>query len=198
MPSTASSDAGGWRSCAAARRFSAHAELREQPRALERAGDAEPHDARRRTAARSARPAKRIAPRSARRKPVTTLKKVLLPEPFGPITPTISPGRTSMAWFLSATRLRKDLVRPLVRSSGSAPKAPSIAAINRPDPGRPTKCRAEAFTTPKSKSNLQCQMPAGASTLLTGRSPRGEASQPVFGGRGGANASREAHHRLHL
>ena len=113
-PRSASSMPVGWRSCAAARMFSAHREAAEEARALEGAGDAEPHDRRQRTGARWAGRRREPTPRSARRKPLTRLKKVLLPEPFGPDHADDLAARTSIPWSRSATRLRKALVRPLV------------------------------------------------------------------------------------
>ncbi|MNV78975.1 hypothetical protein D3C71_1725020 [compost metagenome] len=40
------------------------------------------------------RPSKCISPSRGRRNPDAILKSVVLPEPFGPISPAISPGRT--------------------------------------------------------------------------------------------------------
>jgi len=42
-----------------------------------------------------ARPSKRTSPVSGARKPVTRLKSVVLPAPFGPMSPTIAPASTS-------------------------------------------------------------------------------------------------------
>jgi hypothetical protein len=44
---------------------------------------------------RSDSPSKRMSPESGVYKRVTTLKTVVFPAPFGPISPTISPGCTS-------------------------------------------------------------------------------------------------------
>src|SRR6185369_9316029 len=73
-------------------------------------------------------PSSSTTPLSGRWKPVTRLKKVLLPEPFGPITPTISPGQTEIAWPFSAVSPRNDLVRPRVASSG-VPVRPAGAFV---------------------------------------------------------------------
>ena len=48
------------------------------------------------------RPSRRTSPRSARSKPVTTLKSVDLPAPFGPISAVIEPSATSNVTSLTA------------------------------------------------------------------------------------------------
>ena len=53
---------------------------------------------------------------------------MLLPEPLGPITPTISPGHTDIAWPFSAVSPRNDLVSPRVASSGG-PDRPDGALV---------------------------------------------------------------------
>src|SRR5512135_3839965 len=65
-------------------------------------------------------------------KPVMRLMRVLLPEPFGPITPRASPGRRSKETSFTASTLPKAFSSPRTRSSGS----PS-AAIRRLLDGHP-------------------------------------------------------------
>ena len=59
---------------------------------------------------------------------------MLLPEPLGPITPTISPGQTEIAWPFSAVSPRNDLVRPRVAKSG-VPSRPAGALVGAAGPG---------------------------------------------------------------
>ena len=61
------------------------------------------------------------------------VEEVLLPDPFGPMTPTISPARTVIAWPFSATTLLKDLVRSRVSRSAPVPTA-STATLSVPRP----------------------------------------------------------------
>src|SRR5262249_20187776 len=68
------------------------------------------------------------------KKPVTRLKNVLLPEPFGPLTPTISPLRTSMRWFFRATRRRNDLVRSRVTRMRAGPGETPAGVMPSPLP----------------------------------------------------------------
>src|SRR5215510_7451720 len=53
-----------------------------------------------------------IEPDVGGRAPETQLNSVVLPEPFGPISPTISPGSTSKETPLSAVKPPKRLVTP--------------------------------------------------------------------------------------
>jgi len=58
------------------------------------------------------RSSKRMVPALGVRRPEMRLKTVVLPAPFGPMSPTISPGRTSKVRSETAVRPPKDLVRP--------------------------------------------------------------------------------------
>ncbi len=49
-------------------------------------------------------PSRRIEPALGFSSPITSFITVDLPEPFGPISPRISPGRRSRSTFLAATR----------------------------------------------------------------------------------------------
>src|SRR5215470_1296288 len=65
-------------------------------------------------------PAKIMRPAVGRRTPVTQLKNVDLPAPFGPMMARISPGCTAMETLFSAVSPSKRTVRPSVRRSGVA------------------------------------------------------------------------------
>ena len=54
-------------------------------------------------------PSSRIVPALARSSPMISDMTVDLPEPFGPISPTISPARRSKLMFLTATTPPKRL-----------------------------------------------------------------------------------------
>src|SRR5712692_5159155 len=58
------------------------------------------------------RPAKRIEPALGTSAPASMLKMVLFPEPFGPISPRISPGSTANDTWLTAVKPPKRLVSP--------------------------------------------------------------------------------------
>jgi hypothetical protein len=58
-------------------------------------------------------PLMRTEPASGRSIPMMSFITVDLPDPFGPISPRISPARTASAMSLTATRPPKRLVRPL-------------------------------------------------------------------------------------
>src|SRR5919199_1058690 len=58
-----------------------------------------------------------MIPRVGRRNPLITLKSVVLPAPFGPSTPTISPGLQAMSTRSSAVIPPKWIVRSRVRRS---------------------------------------------------------------------------------
>src|SRR5436309_10533946 len=62
-------------------------------------------------------PRKLRRPASGRQKPAMQLNRVVLPEPFGPISPTISPSRTAKSTPSTATRPPKRLVTPLPSST---------------------------------------------------------------------------------
>ena len=57
-------------------------------------------------------PAKVIEPPSGSKTPAIMLNSVVLPAPFGPMTPQISPASTSNDTSSTATRPRKRLVTP--------------------------------------------------------------------------------------
>src|SRR5262245_8114096 len=65
-------------------------------------------------------PAKMMRPAVGRRAPVTQLKNVDLPAPFGPIMARISPCCTAMETSCSAVSPSKRTVKPSVRRSGVA------------------------------------------------------------------------------
>ena len=67
---------------------------REQPDALQRAGDAEAGELRAAGRRAAARRASATSPASGATKPQMTLNSVVLPAPLGPMTPTTSPGAT--------------------------------------------------------------------------------------------------------
>ena len=64
-------------------------------------------------------PLSRMRPEVGRSTPVTQLKNVLLPAPFGPMMARISPRRISRLTLLSAVSPPKRMVRPSVRSTGA-------------------------------------------------------------------------------
>src|SRR5215471_11523114 len=61
-------------------------------------------------------PLKRIEPAVGRKVPAIRLNVVLLPEPFGPIRPRISPSRTANDTWLTARKPPKRLVSPSTAS----------------------------------------------------------------------------------
>ena len=67
----------------------------------------------------SSSPRKTIEPDVAPSAPETQLNIVVLPEPFGPIRPRISPGTTSNETALSAVKPPKCLVTLLTVSTAS-------------------------------------------------------------------------------
>src|SRR5580765_8015176 len=64
-------------------------------------------------------PSKTIEPLVGRRKPLRRLKQVVLPAPFGPIRPTISPLSTLSSTSLTAARPPKNRVSPRVSRSAT-------------------------------------------------------------------------------
>src|SRR5574340_1434470 len=56
------------------------------------------------------------------------LKSVVLPAPFGPMSPQIAPGATEKLTSSSAVTPPKRIVRPATRSSARAPAEPSAPA----------------------------------------------------------------------
>ena len=75
-------------------RCSRTVELGEQLDALERAADAAPGPLGARAGRLTSSPSSSTVPRSGRSTPSTQLKNVVLPAPFGPISPTRSPAST--------------------------------------------------------------------------------------------------------
>ena len=73
------------------------------------------------------------SPLSGTRKPFSTLKSVVLPAPFGPMTPRISRSRTSKLTSETATRPMNDLVTPRTSSSTvSGARPASASAVGAP------------------------------------------------------------------
>src|SRR5580698_7959811 len=64
-------------------------------------------------------PSKMMSPDSGRSCPQTQLNKVVLPAPFGPTSPTLSPGATSKVMVCTAWIPPKDLQTPWSRRRGS-------------------------------------------------------------------------------
>src|SRR5437867_11551625 len=64
----------------------------------------------------SRRPRKTISPAAGARSPVSALKSVVLPEPLGPITPTVSPSATATFTPSRATSPSKRTVSPVASS----------------------------------------------------------------------------------
>src|SRR3972149_173016 len=76
-------------------------------------------------------PRKRMEPAVRGRAPETQLNAVVLPEPFGPIRPRISPSRTSKETALRAVKPPKRLVRPLTVSKGEVSEGAGEAPSKR-------------------------------------------------------------------
>ena len=87
-----------------------HGELLEEADVLEGPGDAERDDAVGEPFVMSL-PSKRTVPLSERWLPVMRLKTVVLPAPFGPMSPTMVPSSTSKETSFTALSPPKDLVR---------------------------------------------------------------------------------------
>src|SRR5271165_6098373 len=73
----------------------------------------------------------RIVPASGRIVPAMRLRRVVLPEPFGPMRPSTSPGETEIDISLTATSPPNALVRP--SASRSAAIASASLARRRQD-----------------------------------------------------------------
>src|SRR4029453_18665668 len=71
-------------------------------------------------------PPRRISPPSACVRPLITLKSVVLPAPFGPISPVIEPSRTESVQPESASTPPKRLVIPVTESSGDVTDPPVV------------------------------------------------------------------------
>jgi hypothetical protein len=67
--------------------------------------------------ARDVSPPMRLVPASERMVPAIRLSSVVLPEPFGPMRPSTSPGETASDMLLTATRPPNALVTPSTSSS---------------------------------------------------------------------------------
>src|SRR3954465_8934269 len=74
------------------------------------------------------RPAKAILPVSGRCAPAIAFSSVLLPEPFGPISPWKLPGRTVTSTPSKALSAPKRLPTSRTSSSGSVMAATSVGA----------------------------------------------------------------------
>ena len=83
-------------------------------------------------------PLNRTEPPEGASAPEMQLKAVVLPEPFGPMSPRISPSRTSNDTRLSAVKSPKRLVRWMTLSTGRV--APGHG---RAVPGRRTRRSAQ-------------------------------------------------------
>ena len=77
-------------------------------------------------------PRNRISPAVGRVNPVTTLKTVVLPAPFGPMMPRVSPDTQAMSTSSRARRPPKDFDNPSI----SRRAACRISAISRLYPDR--------------------------------------------------------------
>src|SRR3990172_5912576 len=74
-------------------------------------------------------PWKKAAPASGRTIPVSALKSVVFPEPFGPMSPETDPSRTSRLQRLMAWIPPKALDRPTTRRMGPRSPASNCPAI---------------------------------------------------------------------
>src|SRR4030095_14661212 len=79
-------------------------------------------------------PSKRIRPDVGASCPVSKLKKVVFPAPFGPITECSEPSSTSSVTALTAVRAPKDLVRRSVLTRGIGSHAGGRAMGRAPGP----------------------------------------------------------------
>src|SRR5256886_2856350 len=75
----------------------------------------------------SRRPRKTTSPAAGAKRPVSALKSVVFPEPFGPITPTVSPSATTTSTPSRATSPPKRTVSPVTSS-----KLTVVAGAARP------------------------------------------------------------------
>src|SRR5262249_43042712 len=76
-------------------------------------------------------PAKYTAPASGRRRLVIRLKTVVLPEPLGPMRPTMVAGAISKEQSLTARSPPNSLVSPLTASVAGPPRGADAAALMR-------------------------------------------------------------------
>ena len=104
------------------------------------------------------RPSKRIEPAFGLSAPAIRLKIVLLPDPFGPIRPRISPARRSKPTSLTAVKPPKRLVRPSTSSTGARASgrvkgrlpggAPATPALPREGGGRQSVAGPDRIPSP--------------------------------------------------
>ena len=118
----------------------AHGQVAEQPHDLERAGDAPAGDLARRQPGDVARRCTARGPPAGGSCPVIALTSVVLPEPFGPISPRISPGARpatpDRARAGRRTRPRRRRLRGRLRAS-------ALARAQRRCHARTARCRAQ-------------------------------------------------------
>ena len=93
---------------------------------------------------------KRIEPELGVSAPDTQLKRVVLPEPFGPMRPRISPSFTSKETAFSAVKPPKRFVRPVTVNicKWGAPTWPPDPPNARTAPGDPW--RSSSLEAPRS------------------------------------------------
>src|SRR5690242_20462404 len=82
----------------------------------------------------TSRPLNRTRPAVGFTKPVTRLMSVLLPEPFGPITPSAWPARTSKVTSFTARTAPKLLKSPSTRSTTSRGSGAMLGLLDRDQP----------------------------------------------------------------
>ena len=155
-----------------------------------------------------------VALRSACRKPVITLNAVVLPAPFGPIRPTISPSWTSKFRSAMATRPPKCTATCSIdrsRDSRLSTRPGSARRMRREacgSPGRPARRgdqRATAGTIPCGRTKMisdheraveiHCASGATQARSATGRRPKIEAADDRAGKRAFAAGDHHDHHR---
>src|SRR5205085_7772998 len=79
-------------------------------------------------------PAKRIEPALGGKVPAIRLKIVVLPEPFGPIRPRISPGLTAKDTPLTARNPPNRLLRPATSSTSAPDRKTACPPAHAPSP----------------------------------------------------------------
>ncbi len=101
-----------------------------------------------------------MRPAVGRYSPVSTLMKVLLPEPFGPISACTVPRRTAMSTPSSAFRPPKCLARPSMRSTASA-AAPAVCDSSGSGGTAPSTPRSR-----RTKRAARPHSPSGRNTMI--------------------------------
>ena len=153
-----------------------HRHARERPHDLEGAADAGRAQLVRLAADVMSRPSSRICPASGRRKPLSRLKAVVLPAPFGPMMPRIAPSRHVEADVLHRLQAAEAL-RQAAHRRGSAPCRRSAAAARAWQLS--SRCRArqrcrnrvrrasrpDAASGDSTKSRAFQNMPSGATRM---------------------------------